>query len=198
MRAHILFRNARNNDRTSCWCERGPDFTCVPSSGGHGWGDTGPPAVFPSLHHGPFLAPKNKGLAQCLQRPDVLLSVGLFPTVPPVRFPGDPCWLQLPDLAMQWSRPAGWAQWWSYKMVAPLKPSLSNPLGVNSSLPGSIYAQKKNPLTAKFPWSNSDILWVNFNVLYMEIFVPVSSASACLETSSLNSSSIHGHLLSTS
>lgn len=43
MRAHILFRKARNNDRTSCWCERGPDFTCVPSSGGHGWGDTGPP-----------------------------------------------------------------------------------------------------------------------------------------------------------
>lgn len=110
-----------------------------------------PPPVFPSLHHGPFLAPKNKGLAQCLQRPDVLLSVGLFPTVPPVRFPGDPCWLQLPDLAVQWSRPAGWAQWWSYKMVAPLKPSLSNPLGVNSSLPGSIYAQKKIPWLLNFP-----------------------------------------------
>ena len=35
-------------------------------------------------------------------------------------------------------------------------------------------------------------------VLYMEMFVPVSSASACAETGSLNSSGIHSHLLSTS
>lgn len=156
------------------------------------------PAVFPSLHHGPFLAPKNKGLAQCLQRPDVLLSVGLFPTVPPVRFPGGPCWLQLPDLAVQWSRTAGWAQWWSYKMVTPLKPSLSNPLGVNSSLPGSINAQKKIPRLLNFPGATVTSCGLILSVFYMEIFVPVSSASACVETSSLNPSGIHGHLLSTS
>lgn len=132
------------------------------------------PPAFPSLHHGPFLAPKNKALAQ---RPDVLLSVGLFPTVPPVRFPGGPCWLQLPALTVRWSRTAGWAQWWSYKVVAGLKPSLSNPLGVNSSLPGSIYVQKKNPPTAKFPWSNSDILWVNFK---RALYGNIRSSLLCL------------------
>lgn len=67
------------------------------------------------------------------------------------------------------------------------------------SVPHSVsaYAQK-NPLAAEFLWSNSDTSWVNFNRVPRGNVCATSSTSACVETSSWNSGSILGHLLSTS
>lgn len=110
-----------------------------------------------------LLGPQQKraSLAQCLQRPDVLYKCGDVSHCPS----GEVSWwsplVTAPEPHSAVKLESGLAQWRSYKMVAPRKP-LSNPTGVNPrTLPVSIYTQK-NPLTDKFLWSNSDILWVNF------------------------------------
>lgn len=63
MRARVVFRNVRSSSQTSCWCEWGQDFACMPSSGGHGPWNTGAQRdpVFPWPHHGIFLSPTKQG-----------------------------------------------------------------------------------------------------------------------------------------
>lgn len=115
---------------------------------------------------------------------------------PPVRFPGGPRWLQLPDFALRWSQRAGWhngraARWWHSSNLLWATPLESTPHSQPQFMP------RKIPWLLNFSGATVTSCGLILSVLYMEMFIPVYSASACAGTGSLNSSGIHGHLLST-
>lgn len=169
----------------------------MPSSGGCGPGDTGAPgyAMFPWPHHGTFLAPNKNGphLHNVSKGLMFFISLGMSPTVPLVRFPRGPHWLQLPNLAVQRSWRAGWhnggaKRWWHHSNLLWATPLESTPPHSQSQ-----FIPRKIPWLINFSGATVTSCGLILSVLYMEMFVPVFS-----ETISLNSSGIHGHLLSTS
>lgn len=114
-------------------------------------------------------------------------SMGTFPAAPVVRCPGAP---RPPGMV---KLEHGQVQQQGCEMAAPLTPALN---GNRTLLPVSICSQK-NPLTAKFLWSNSDTLWVHFKwASYGNGLSPLPLLVQ--KPGSLNSSDILSHLLSAS
>lgn len=135
-------------------------------------------------------------LEQCLQRPNVLIDVGMLSHCPPVRFPDGARWLPQADLEVRLSPRAGWHNgatgWWNHSDL------FWAALGESTPSSQSQFMPRKIPQLINFSGATVTSCGLILSVRYVEMFIPVSFALAWVETSSLNSNGIHGCLLSTS